>query len=370
MSEKVLRVLQVYPQMNNAGTEKVIMSLYANMEQDKVQFDFLTETPGELDEKIRSMGGQIYYIENKGKKSYYQELLLFFQEHPEYSIVHTHTHAAMGTVLKAAQKSGIPCRIAHSHNARNDLPKFMWFIKGLTSVELEQCATQFFACSKNAAKWLFPHKQKATEVVYNGIPVERYLFSEENRRERRAECGFSEDTPVVIHVGRFARQKNHTFLADVLKELDSQTEGKARTLLIGVGPLQDEIKAKLKEAGLSEKVIFLNNRTDVEKWLSAGDMFVFPSLHEGLGIVVIEAQASGLPCVVSDAVPQEADMNLGLLHTLTLKDSAAVWAGKALEVYQNRKNRAEYEERIFSGHYNIKNIAMKMQQFYLENGVK
>lgn len=363
------RVLQVYPQMNNAGTERVIMSLYENMDREKVQFDFLLERDGELDQKIIEMGGHIYYIENEGKSKYYEKLLDFFNTH-EYAIVHTHTHSAMGTVLKAAKKSGVPCRIAHSHNARNDLPKIMWFLKGLTSVKIETNANYFFACSHNAAKWLFPHRAKDTEIVYNGVNLEKYLFSEYERKEIRGELGFSEDNFVIVHVGRFAKQKNHSFLIDVIKELDGKLSGKVRGLLIGVGPLQDEIESKVADLGLNDKVMFLNSRTDVDKWLSAGDVFLLPSLHEGLGIAVIEAQASGLPCIVSNAVPEEADMRLNLMHTLSLNDAVSLWADTVIDSCTDYNDRSALKNEILSSHYNIRNVAAKMQQFYIEHSVK
>ncbi len=361
----MIKVLQVYPKFNNAGTEKVIMNLYENMNHSLVQFDFLAQSPGELDDKLRSMGGKIYYIKNTNKREYYKKLVEFFKSHPEYKIVHIHTDGAMSLVIKAAKVSGVPCRIAHSHNARNDLPRLAWFIKGLASVAMEHCATDFCACSGNAAKWLFPHKQELTNIVYNGIRVEKFLYSEESRKACRKELGIGEDTPVFIHVGRFAKQKNHEFLLEIIKETNVKTSGKARWILIGTGPLFDEIQAKAREIGIADKIFFLGNRTDVEKWLSAADVFVFPSLHEGLGIVAIEAQASGLPCVVSEAVPKEAELGLGLLEFISLKQSAAEWAGAALTAYQSKKNRAQYKTNIIESKYNIKNSAKKMQEFYL-----
>ena len=316
----MIRVLQVYPQMNNAGTERVIFNLYENIDTSKVQFDFLVERSGEMDEKIRNLGGKIHYLYAEGKREYYCALKNFFKEHPEYKIIHTHTHARMGVVLKAAKKSGVPCRIAHSHNARNDLPGMAAFMKGLTSIPIEQNANCFFACSGRAAKWLFPHRVKECRILYNGIYLEKYLFHSEYRKKIRESMGIEEDTFVILHVGRFAKQKNHEYLVKILKTYQRDHPSEWRALLVGEGPLEEEIKGKVCEAGLEKKVLFLGARRDVAELYSAADMFVFPSLHEGLGIVVIEAQASGLPCIVSDAVPQDADMEVGLLHMLRLQD--------------------------------------------------
>lgn len=362
----MIRVLQVYPQMNNAGTERVIFNLYENIDTSKVQFDFLVERPGEMDEKIRSMGGAIHYLYAEKKKDYAKALVKFFKDHSEYSIIHTHTHARMGIVLKAAKKCGIPCRIAHSHNARNDLPKAAAFIKGLTSIPIEQSANYFFACSSNAARWLFPHRINECRIVYNGINLDDYLFNMEHRKRIRDSMGIGEDTFVMIHVGRFAKQKNHEYLVKILKSYNDTDSSDWKILLVGEGPLKADIKNQAVASGLAGHMIFLGSRRDVNELYSAADMFVFPSLHEGLGIVVIEAQASGLPCVVSDAVPPEADMEAGLLHTLRLQDDTERWAACIMDNKQNTSYRTMNTKAILDSKYNIKLIAARMQEFYLE----
>ena len=366
----MVRVLQVYPQMNNAGTEKVIMNLYENIDTSKVQFDFLVEKEGDIDEVIRKMGGKMFYLYSENKKQYFNNLVSFFRQHPEYRIVHTHTHARMDTVLKAAKKCGIPCRIAHSHNARNDLPPYAAVIKGLTSIPMECRANYFFACSENAARWLFPHRTKECKILYNGIKLKNYVFNMEIRQAVRKKLQIHENEFVMIHVGRFAKQKNHEYLIKILEAYSKKFGGNWKTLLVGEGPLKDDVKRQLDEKGLSEQAIFMNNRTDVNELLSAADMFVFPSLHEGLGIVVVEAQTNGLPCIVSDAVPQEADMNIGLMHTLSLKKTPERWAEFINEKRVDVSTRNNYEERIMTGKYNIETIGLDMQQFYMQHGGK
>lgn len=364
----MIRVLQVYPQMNNAGTERVIFNWYENIDIEQVQFDFLVEKSGELDEKIKQMGGKIHYLYKKSNKEYYSAVIQFFSEHPEYKVVHTHTHDRMGLVLKAAKKSGVPCRIAHSHNARNDLPKVLAFVKGLDSIPIEKAATHFFACSNNAAKWLFPHKVKECKVLYNGIRLEEYLFNEDNRQKVREALGISKDTFVMIHVGRFARQKNHEYLVKILEEYGKKDLSNWKILFVGEGPLEEDIQKQIHKIGLFEHAMFLGSRKDVSELYSVADMFVFPSLHEGLGIVVIEAQTSGLPCIVSDAVPPEADMGVGLLNTLCLQDSLEKWCEMIAEKKQDVTSRESQKSEILEGKYNIKKIAAQIQQFYQENG--
>lgn len=361
----MIRVLQVYPQLNNAGTEKVIFNLYENMNRSKVQFDFLLERKGELDEKVINMGGVVHYLNAKGNREYYSKLITFLKKHPEYEILHTHTHGRMGLVLKAAKNLGIKCRIAHSHNARNDLPKFIVFAKGIKSMPIEHNATHFFACSENAAKWLFPHQYKKCKIVYNGINLDNFLYDEDMRLKKRHELGINENEFVMIHVGRFAKQKNHEYLIDILQELNKDFNDEWKMLLVGVGPLQDKIRRMVEEENLKNHILFLGNRTDVNELLSASDMFLFPSLHEGLGIVVIEAQASGIPCVVSDAVPKEADFNIGLINTLSLSCGYKAWINEIKRNRSERKSRNDYKDEILNSNYNIRTVAKEMEKFYI-----
>lgn len=359
----MIRVLQVYPQMNNAGTERVIFNLYENIDTSRVQFDFLAEVPGELDEKIKQMGGNIFYIKEVSQLDYYRKLISFFKSHPEYQIIHTHTHARMWIVLKAAKKCGVKCRIAHSHNARNDLPQAAAIIKGLMSIPIEQNANYFFACSSNAARWLFPHR-KDCKILYNGIDLNDYLYTEEKRHSKRMELSIQKDEFVMIHIGRFAKQKNHEYLIKILAEYNL-TRSNWKMLLVGVGPLQDYIKYQAKAAGIYDNIIFLDNRTDVNELLSAADLFVFPSLHEGLGIVVIEAQASGLHCIVSDAVPKEADLGIGLISTLSLDDPIESWVSEINKHSNLISKRSNYINSILNSKYNIKKIGEMVEKFYM-----
>lgn len=363
----MIRVLQVYPQMNNAGTERVIFNLYDNIDKSKVQFDFLVERHGELDDRICKSGGRVYYLHDTNNRKYYKKLVAFFKEHPEYRIVHTHTHGRMAIVLRAAKKCGLICRIAHSHTARNDLPKILMFVKGMTRIPLERAANCFFSCSENAAKWLFPHKVKECKILYNGIQLKNYLFHEETRKIVRNNMNLNENEFVMIHVGRFAREKNHEYLVKILEAYKHQFNDNWKMFLVGVGPLQNEIKQQVTERKLDGHVVFLDNRTDVNELLSVADMFVFPSLYEGLGIVVIEAQASGMPCIVSDTVPVEADMGLGLLHTLSLQYVPEKWVDAINRHKIDAKNRESARDAILNGKYNIETIAAQMQQFYMEH---
>lgn len=358
-----MRVLQVYPQLNNAGTEMVIMNLYRNIDRNKVQFDFLVQEMGELDPIVKKMGAQIYQI--PCDKKYKENLKKFFEKHKEYDVVHTHMHKAMGSVLKEAANAGVPCRIAHSHNARTDLPNFIKFYKMITGYKIEKYATHFLACSEEAAQWLFPRKHKMSVVWKNAIEMERFVFSEEIRKKIREELGIPATANVICHVGRFAEQKNHKRIISILNDIMNSDQN-IYAVLVGVGPLLDEIK----QMAQTSKIKFLGNRTDVPDILCAADLFLFPSLYEGLGIVAIEAQTSGLYCIASTNVPESADLGTGCFQRINLSEDNKKWE-EAIQTYLKKVGIEERRKKALSAletEYNIEVIAKKVEKFYLKLG--
>lgn len=352
----MIRILQIYPQMNNAGTEMVIMNLYRNIDRNQVQFDFCVQKEGELDDKIRSMGGIIYYLK---ERNYYHDFYELLKSHPEYHIVHTHTHKEMGMELKIAKKAGVPYRIAHSHNFRGDLPWYAKLYKIFSSHKVERYSTHKLACSREAAKWLYPITYKNAVVWNNGIDLLRFRFNEKARNNIRIQYNIPENAFVICHIGRFARQKNHERIVELLNEMMSQNEN-VFAFLVGCGPLEEEIKSKSK----FDRIKFLGNRTDVPDILSASDVFLFPSLWEGLGIVAVEAQASGMFCFASERVPSSADLGVGLFRRINLSEPNKTWID-ALYKFNNR-NRIEKSQKAGYSNYDIKKVADIVQRFYME----
>ena len=353
------KVLHVYPEMRSAGTEMVIMNLYRNIDRERVQFDFLVMKEGESDDKFRSLGATIHYLPKT--KKYERDLVSFFKDHPEYRIVHTHTHKEMGTVLKAAKRAGVPCRIAHSHNSRADLPGVMRIYKMITGWDIESSATHFLACSREAAEWLFPRKNKKAFVWNNAIDLDAFRFDGAERVKYREMLGIPENAKVIAHVGRFADQKNHVFLVKLLNELCERDES-VYALLVGDGPLFEEIKSRVR----SDRIMLLGQRSDVPELLCASDLFLFPSNYEGLGIVAVEAQASGLFCLASVGVPAAADVGIGLFERMSLDESKDTWIAKTEELLATAKPgaRADYSDRAFGTDYNIHKIAKMAEDFY------
>ena len=357
------KVLQIYPQMNNAGTEKVIMNLYNNINQEKVHFDFLVNRPGVLDEEIRKKGAKIFYINNNDKNNYYINLMKFFKEN-NYEIIHVHTQGNMELILKAAKKSKIKCRIIHSHTARQDIPKILKILKLYRNIQIERNATDFFACSQDAAKWLFPHKYKSAKIVYNAIEIKKFLYNEEVRKKVRKDLKIKDDEKIVINISRISKGKNHSKIIKIAKKVIDNNK-KIKFVFVGTGNLEEDIKNEIKNNHIEDNFILLGNRNDVNELLMAADLFLFPTLYEGLGIAVVEAQFSGLKCITSERVPKEADISLGLLEKIELSKSNDYWAKKIEENFKKKIKRNILDKIDIVKTYDIKNIATDVEEFYL-----
>ena len=355
------RVLQVVTHMNRGGLETMLMNYYRQMDRSRVQFDFLTHREGEkdYDAEIRALGGRIYHVPpvNPFGRDYLRSLDDFFAEHPEYRVVHSHLDCMSAPVLRAAKKHGVPVRLAHSHNTNQ--PKDLKYpIKLWSKRKIAGEATGLFACGEGAGRWMFGGA--AFQLLPNAIDAAAYRADETVRQEVRRELGL-EDALVLGHVGRFNEQKNHSFLIDLFAAA-AKKEPKARLLLVGSGEGRTVIEEKVQALGLADKVLFLGVRGDVHRLLQAMDVFVFPSLYEGLPVSLVEAQAAGLPCVISDRVPAESVLTDGVVQ-LPL-GSAEDWAEQVL--CAARRERKDTYDAICAAGFDIAQNAKWLEEFYLD----
>ncbi|MGE8204557.1 glycosyltransferase family 1 protein [Heyndrickxia sp. NPDC080065] len=357
-----LRVLHVVVNMNRGGAETFIINLYRNVDRREVQFDFLTCKEGTFDSEIREMGGIVHripYISDVGHSQYIKELHSFFTANNHYKIVHSHMDKMGGIVLRAAKKAGIPIRISHSHNTRSEGGLAARIYKWYAGKSITPNATHLLACSTEAAKWLFHKKYPVTKIVKNGIDEEKFRFSPVIRNQVREELGISQHTFVIGHVGRFNYQKNHTFLIDLFSQFH-KVEEDSKLILVGDGPLRGEMEKKISELHLQNHVHFLGIRSDIHRLLQAFDLFLFPSLHEGLPVSLIEAQGAGLPCLISDHISQEVDMGMNLVRYASLKNGED-WVEKMKALKVRQVNRSQ----VFNDDYNIKRSVNDLEKFYL-----
>lgn len=361
---KPIRVLEVCQRMEAAGVQSFLMNMYRNIDKEKVQMDFLVHYKEHqfFDNEIERMGGKIYRLsvrENYNLIKYWFDLRKLFREHPEYHIIHGHMDTLGVVYLKCAKKMGVPIRIAHAHNdsVQNGIKKpFRLFMIRL----YKKYANCLMACSYNAGKFMFGDCN--FHVMNNAIDISKYGYNEKMRAKKREELGLT-DNFVIGNVGRFHVQKNQLFLIDVLKQLISFDQT-AKLLLIGSGEMEAEIEDKIEKEGVKKHVMILKNRADVNYLYQAMDMFVLPSLYEGLPVSGIEAQASGLPCVFSSSVTSKADIT-GNVNFISLDKEALEWA-KAIKNIHKTFERKIVDEKIKMAGYDAKEEAEKLQNFYLK----
>lgn len=359
-----IRILHVVTYMGRGGLETMIMNYYRRMDRTKVQFDFLVHRDfrADYDDEIERLGGRIYRLGRlvPWSRVYQQSLDAFFAAHPEYRVVHVHQDCLSAVILKAAKKHGVPVRIAHSHSSSQD-KNLKYLIKLYYKRQIPTYATALFACGKDAGDWMFGGKPYT--IVNNAIDAAQYSYRQTRAREVRRALGIAEDAFVIGHVGRFSPVKNHTFLLDVFGELYS-ADKHAVLMLVGDGELRKTLEEKAKTMGLKDRVLFTGVRSDVCDLMQAMDVFVFPSLYEGLPVSLVEAQAAGLPCVISDGVP-EACMLTDLVQKVSLEDSVQQWSERILAA-RSTERRNRYDEIAVSG-FDIVSNAAWLQQYYIEH---
>lgn len=356
----MIRVLQIVTYMGRGGLETMIMNYYRNIDRSKVQFDFLVhrQEEADYDKEILALGGNIYHMPvlNPFSKSYFNALDSFFKEH-KYNIVHCHLDCMSAYPLKVAKENGVDVRIAHSHNKSQD-KNLKYPIKLFSKRLISKYATHLFACGKEAGDWMF--NGKPYTVLNNAIDAQSCRFNPQVRADMRKELCLDDNDFVIGHVGRFNPQKNHNFIVDVFNSVHKKNIN-SKLILVGTGDGQKAIKEKVNTLGLGDSVLFLGNRSDVNRVLQAMDVFLFPSLYEGLPLSIVEAQAAGLPCVISDNVPEEC-IKTDRVFSYSLDESCDFWSDKIFTAAKIAK-KDTYNEIVSSG-FDIKNNSRVLEDFY------
>ncbi|WP_444659805.1 glycosyltransferase family 1 protein [Caproiciproducens sp. R2] len=370
----IKRILQVFSAMNAGGAETFIMNIYRHIDRSKIQFDFIVQTHDKCfyDDEIYDLGGKIYYIPKLTSNNYFtyrKAWNTFFKRHKgEYHIIHGHAQGTAAIYLSIARKHELITFI-HSHNTSSAGNKIIAFAKDIFQYPIRWIADEKFACSEDAAIWLYGKKQvknRNINIIQNAIDIEKFSFSQFKREVKRKELQL-QNKFVVGHIGRFNPQKNHLFLLDIFKAIHDRNRN-AILLLIGDGELRPQIEKKIIQLGLEDSVILTGVRMDTAELYQAMDVFVFPSLFEGLGIVSIEAQAAGLRCIVSDVIPHEA-LITDLIEPMSLQASPLEWAKKILK-YSNGYERKDTLEQIREAGYDIKEQAKWLEKFYIKRSLE
>ncbi len=368
MTRQPIRVLNMFTIMDRGGAETMVMNYYRHIDRTKVQFDFLVhrEQRGAYDDEIERMGGRIYrmcpvYPQNFSR--YKRDLRTFFRAHPEYKIIHSHMSELGYFAFREAERQGVPVRICHAHNAPHGFDAKM-IMRTYFKKRMMPYLTHLFMCGEESGKWLYGEKNKSRFIMLNNaIDAAVYSFDASKRQEMRRQLDLTDEL-VVGHVGRFNPQKNHPFLLDIFTSL-LKKEPDAVLLLVGGGADMPKIQAKAQELGIAERVRFLGVRSDVADLMQTMDVFAFPSLYEGLPVTMVEAQASGLPCIISDKVPPECILTDGLVNIMPLSASPEVWAEKILTM--RAVPRTDRRDEIAAHGFDITTEAVKLQEFYIKS---
>lgn len=362
-----IRVLNLFTIMNRGGAETMVMNYYRHIDRTKVQFDFLVhrEEEGDYEEEIRQLGGRIYrmipiYPQNFSK--YKKMLRKFFSEHKEYQIIHSHMSELGYFAFKEAKRQGVPVRICHAHNAPHgwDLKMIM---REYFKRRMMPHLTHMFMCGIESGRWLFGKENEASFIqMNNAIDADKFRYNPVISDEVRVELGLFKDQLVIGHVGRFNKQKNHEFLIDIFHALQKKND-KAVLLLVGQGELQEKIQEKVDLLGLGDKVRFLGLRRDVERVMQCFNVFLFPSLFEGLPVTMVESQAAGNLNFISDVIPTECCIT-DSVEIVSLDQSADEWAKVILEKVEGYEKRDRRQE-IVDAKFDINESVSWLEDFYI-----
>ncbi len=366
-----LRVAHIIGKWVGGGVESVVMNYYRYIDKTKIQFDFFIDEDSTMEppiEEIEKLGGKVYKIPSYTKIiKYHKELKKILKEN-NYKIVHSHINTLSVFPLFAAKRAGVPVRIAHSHSTTNKKEWKKNIIKQILRPFSKLFATDYMCCSELAGRWLFGNKaydQGKIYLLHNAIDLDKFKYDEKVRKAKRKELRIKDDTLVIGHVGRFVEQKNHTFLIDIFNEVHNE-QPNSILLLIGEGPLKEEIQNKVERLKLTDSVKFLGQRADVNELYQVMDVFVLPSLYEGLPVVGIEAQAAELPCIFSNSMTKETKM-LNSTKFISLKDNESEWSNNILNIYKNCKRKDCQQKLIQKGFY-IKNETTKLEEYLKKIG--
>lgn len=365
-STEPVRVLIVLGGLDRGGAQSVVMNYYYFMDKSKVQFDFITHCleKGELEDEIEKLGGRVFHFPRFKVYNifeYVKSWKEFLADHHDYVAIHAHMASTACLFIPMAKKYGIKT-IAHAHTSRDVGNTIKKGLERFSFLLVDYMADYFFGCSKEAAVFRFGKnilKNSKYEIWYNAIDLTKFQFSYQKRCEIRNLLNIKPDELVIGNVGRLSYPKNHDFLLKVYKEYLKQNS-LSRLLLVGSGDMEQQIINNVHLMGLAPHVIFTGSVENVQDYLAAMDIFVFPSHWEGLPVSVVEAQASGLYCLISSNVTREVSVS----HNIEFDDLSKgvdFWVSRITDA--PRVNRASFI--LKNSNYDIKKAAKKAEQFYL-----
>ena len=369
-----IRILHILDELNTGGAERIVFSYFQNIDRSKFQWDFVItryEDPtkrGLLEKNVEEMGGKIYRVHRK-RENYIANIkdVDNIIKDGHYDIVHSHLDELSAFYLASAKKYKVPVRICHSHLAGAERGKGVELICKLIKPLLNYSVTDRFACGNDAAIALWGEKtfkRGQVSIVHNAINTEKFKFSQEIRNQVRSKLDIQENVKALGFVGRLSYQKNPEYVIAVFNAYH-QLNPDAVLLMIGDGEKFWELQNQTKKYGLSGSVRFLGRRDDINELMMGMDLFLLPSRYEGLPIVMVEAQCSGLACLVSSSITREIKIQDNVKYK-SLGDGCSSWASEAEKLLSEATNRSESYKSIINAGYNISTEANKLEHKYIE----
>lgn len=337
--KRSLKILHVVGAMNRAGTETMLMNMYRKMDRKRLQFDFISydDKEADYDHEIKKLGGRVIELANTNS---IMALYKAIKQHGPYDAIHAHTLFHCGIAVIAAYLAGIKIRISHAHtmqdNSKGFIRKCYMLIMRLI---INSFSTNFLACSNGAGRFLFGKKRlHSSRYLYfpNAVDYSEFVVEPHVEVNKFKIKEGLEKSLIIGHIGMFKEAKNHAFLLEIMKNAVKKDPA-SKLLLVGDGHLKQQIEEIAKKKLIYQHIKFVGVRDDISTMLHCMDVFVFPSLYEGLGLVLLEAQACGIPSIVSEAIQPEADLGLDLVSQLTLADGPEVWADRIMELAGNKE---------------------------------
>lgn len=366
--QKPIRIVHNIASLHLGGSQAFVMNVYRNIDRSKVQFDFVVtpETKEGFYDEITNLGGKIFTCPRyKGTNhiQYNKWWDDFFNKHPEYKVIHGHVRSTASIYLKIAKKHEL-VTIAHSHSTSNG-NGISAIVKRIIQLPIRKQADFLFACSDKAGKWLFGEKaitQQNYYMIPNGVDLKRFEFDINKRYQMRMTLGIKEDTMVLGHIGRLSTPKNHKFLLNVFNQYH-KINSNSKLLLVGDGELFESIKQHINKLDINDAVIMTGSKQNTEDYYQIMDIFLFPSLWEGLPVSVVEAQANGLQCIISDVITHDVDLT-ALIQYLPLDEK--LWLSAITEAHKKKRIGLTSEDRVRLQLFDAITVANKLQEFYLK----
>lgn len=366
----MIRVLHVIGSLNSGGSQSMIMNIYRNLDRKQIQFDFIVDRKNEnfYANEIEKLGGRIYILPQYRLYNHFQyirEWNKFFKEHLEYTIIHGHVRSTAAIYLKIAKKYGLYA-IAHSHSTSSG-NGIRAIIKNVLQFKIRYIADYFMGCSKEANEWLFGKRVANSDkciVLNNAVDIMRFLPNNQTRNKIRNEINVKDNEILLGNVGRFIKSKNHEFLLKVFNEYNMSTNKNSKLLLIGEGKTKKKILKIIKKKRMEDKVILKNTVRNVQDYYNAMDLFVFPSLYEGLGMVLIEAQLTQKKVIAADGIPKDTRIS-NYIKYLPLKEGYKYWAKNCQKILDLNVSYKINQEKLKL--YDIKEQVKIIQKIYLDN---